>query len=239
MSSAFVPYCNQPKAELVLFVAAGPNMPTTPILGCISRKGNVRSRSPVPFPRRGAADRAPAAATEVSGTRPQDRMRRARGRGSGAPTRATAAHREGGEGLRGSEASPDAARSEDKRGWSTCRARARKRSEACPRPQRAIAGATAERPFPLPHFPACSGESGGRVERRIRGKRSEAETRRRPGSPPPALVKSAQPAERTWREQPGRRVRSGLRRVGAQCSGPDPKRNGADGFGAVRAQGRG
>ena len=33
----------QPKAELVLFVAAGPNMPTAPLLDCISRKGNVRS----------------------------------------------------------------------------------------------------------------------------------------------------------------------------------------------------
>ena len=40
------------------------------------------------IPRGGAADRAPAAATEAGGTRPADRMRRARRRGSGAPRRA-------------------------------------------------------------------------------------------------------------------------------------------------------
>ncbi len=45
----------------------------------------------VPFPRRGVADRAPAAATEVSGTRPGTTMRHGSGRGSGAPTRPSAA----------------------------------------------------------------------------------------------------------------------------------------------------
>ena len=41
-----VPYCDQPKAELVLFVAAGPNMPTTPFLGCFPVREIIRSCNP-------------------------------------------------------------------------------------------------------------------------------------------------------------------------------------------------
>ena len=67
------------------------------------------------LPRRGAAERAPAAATEVSGTRPGTTYG-AQAEGAAGPQRADAPYREHGQGLRGSEASPDAARTPGERG---------------------------------------------------------------------------------------------------------------------------
>ena len=142
------------------------------------------------------------------------------------PNAGIAAHREGGQGLRVSEARTGACRSEGERGWSTCREWGSQAQRSVP--QTAACDRRREDRATVP--PAAL----PRLQRRIR-KRSGAEDPRQAelrldgdrGARRPLSPSSRSPAERSWREQTwaARAIRSTESRSAAQRPGFEAQRN--------------